>query len=580
MFRIMGHRSLKLFTRLMAVLLFCMIPVCGLSLISNFREQTQLRDTIIASQERNASYYLRLLEQEVSRLKGITYSYMNDEDFMSLAVIYDFMSDYARAETTENVRAKLRHLREISPYAKTLYLYLPTPGRSLNTTSFDYELDSAQMQWYMTQETLNKPVMNEKGQLMLCSYYPSSATIHDLPVMMLGIELDRSEIRSILQEASDGAILMGADWNIWTESGVLSETPGYENLINQIGASPEGTQTIRWMDELCLFVWKYSPTLDATILTYIPQNEVLGGLRDIQMLLWLLLAAAIVMLTGTAFGVWRMVHMPMQRLVDAFREVENGNNDVRLPASGKDEFQYLYGRFNHMMDRLNSLIRQVYTQRILSQQAQLKQLQMQINPHFFYNSFFAIRGMIEMGDNDTAVKMLGSIGSYFRYITRSARDTVPLREEEAHARDYCEIQQIRFDNIHVVFDPLPDALKDFEVPRLILQPLIENSFLHSLESMEGDGLLRVRFESDEESVRIVVEDNGGRMDDETLAALSDKLASTSEMESTGMINIHRRLRLFYGEQAGLSLHRNSMDGLTLIITMPKGGRENVQTADR
>ncbi|MDD6884263.1 MAG: histidine kinase [Eubacteriales bacterium] len=576
---ILEHRSVKLFSRLMAVLLFCMVPVCGLSLFSNFREQIQLKQTIIEAQERNASYYLRLLEQEVSRLKDITYAYMNDDDFMNLAMMYDHMSDYARAEATENVRAKLKHIHEISPYANTLYLYLPTLGRSLNTRSFDYELDQEQIRWYMERETLSVPVVNEAGQLMILSYYPASATIYDLPEMMLGIELKRSEIRSILREASQGAMLIGDGWNIWTEPNVLEQTPGYETLVSQITSSSSGMQTIRWMDEQCLFVWKYSSMLNATILTYIPQNEVLGGLRETQRFLWMLLAAAIIMLTGTAFGVWHMVHMPMRRIVDAFREVENGNNDVRLTVSSKDEFQYLYSRFNHMMSRLNSLIQQVYTQRILSQQAQLKQLQMQINPHFFYNSFFAIRGMIEMGDHETAMKMLSSIGNYFRYITRSARDSVPLKEEVAHARDYCEIQKVRFESIQVIFDPMPEELADFEVPRLILQPLIENCYLHGLESKESEGILKVYFENSDVLLRIVVEDNGGHMDDATLAMLSDKLRNTNEMESTGMINIHRRLQLFYGEQAGLSLYRNSMDGLTLVVTIPKGGRTNVQTSD-
>ena len=259
----------KLFPRLMAVFMACMLPVFALSIVSNLREQSQVREKITALQERNASYYLRLLEQEVSRLKDITYAYMNDREFQSLAVIYDHMSDYVRAETTENVREKLGHIRQISPYASTLYLYLPSLMRSVNTRSFDYELDQDQVLWFMEQKTLGVPVQNEAGQLMICSYYPTTATINQLPVMMLGIELNKDRIRSILHEASSRAALVGSNWNVWTESGSLQSMPGYGQLAAMIGGVKKGSQTMEWDHEQCLFLWEYSPILDATLVTYI-----------------------------------------------------------------------------------------------------------------------------------------------------------------------------------------------------------------------------------------------------------------------------------------------------------------------
>lgn len=109
----------------MLVLSACILPVCALSLVSNAYEQEALRQAIDATQESNVAYYLEMLDQELSRLRSIAYSYMNDLELQELAVVYDTLSDYKRAETVINVRNKLMHIRQISPYVANIYVYLP-----------------------------------------------------------------------------------------------------------------------------------------------------------------------------------------------------------------------------------------------------------------------------------------------------------------------------------------------------------------------------------------------------------------------------------------------------------------------
>lgn len=570
--------STKLFTRLMAVLSACILPVCALSLVSNAYEQEAIRQAIDATQESNVAYYLEMLEQELSRLRNITYSYMNDQELQELSVVYDTLSDYKRAETVINVRKKLMHIRQISSYVANIYVYLPAMERTINAINTDYELSEEEIAWYMSQENLAKPVMNENEQLMICSYHPMTATADRLPAMLLAVEIDPAAIREILSKASPeegGAMLIGEDWSIQLENHSLDDGSSFSSLLPIWKERSSGTKRINWADTECLFAWRYSAETDTTLFVYIPQDAVLGELWRIERLLWLLLVAAAAALTGTAFVIYRMVHVPMWRMVEAFREVENGNQEIRLAVHGSDEFRYLYDRFNRMLDHLNSLIQQVYTQRILSQQSQLKQLQMQINPHFFYNSFFAIQGMIEMGDTQTATRMLQNIGNYFRYITRNARNSVPLREEVAHARSYCEIQRIRFENIEISFENIPEGYADFIVPRLILQPLIENAYLHGLEDKEDAGILKVRFYAEKDGLFIEVEDDGGGISKEQLEKLRRDMQENEGLETTAIINIHRRLKLFFGEEAGISLAQNEHNGLQVTIFMPAKGDRHV-----
>jgi two-component system sensor histidine kinase YesM len=226
-----------------------------------------------------------------------------------------------------------------------------------------------------------------------------------------------------------------------------------------------------------------------------------------------------------------------------------------------------------MVANLRSLIDQAYKQKILAQKAELKQLQSQINPHFLYNSFFILNTMAKTGDTDRIEQFTTLLGEYFQFVTRNASDNVKLGQEIRHARMYTEIQELRFSRrIRVDFQPLPADWESLLVPRLIVQPIIENAFEHSLEKKARDGLIVVRFERDEEEVRIVVEDNGDLLTDEDLTRMAKQLGSENEQgEITGMVNIHRRVRMTFGG-GGLTVARSGLGGLqaTLRLRAEKG----------
>ena len=141
----------------------------------------------------------------------------------------------------------------------------------------------------------------------------------------------------------------------------------------------------------------------------------------------------------------------MKKLVSAFKRVETGELKFSIQHNASDEFQYLYTRFNAMLEYINNLIDQVYTQKIMSQKAELKQLQSQINPHFLFNSFFILQRMIQSEDKENAINFCGFLGQYFQYVTRNSIDEMPFYKEVQHARNYLEIQAIRFSNIYIEF---------------------------------------------------------------------------------------------------------------------------------
>ncbi|CAK4863929.1 unnamed protein product [Aphanomyces euteiches] len=237
----------------------------------------------------------------------------------------------------------------------------------------------------------------------------------------------------------------------------------------------------------------------------------------------------------------------------------------------------MYEKFNDMVSRLDFLIHQVYEQQLRNQRSELKRLQSQINPHFLYNSFFVLSRLIHSTDPDKASRFSEYLGQYFQFITRDAPDEIRLEQEVQHARTYVDIQTVCYDKrIAVAFEELPLAYQDIMVPRLILQPLIENSYKYAFEEMLQNGKLIIRFSEEAfgDSAPypvIIIEDNGDHMTDQQLKNLQASLVSfnTEIDESTGMYNIHKRIQLNFGSLSGIQLARSTLGGLKVTLLLTK-----------
>ena len=216
----------------------------------------------------------------------------------------------------------------------------------------------------------------------------------------------------------------------------------------------------------------------------------------------------------------------------SFEQVKRGNLDINIEHEIDDEFRFIYRNFNSMVKELKTLIDQSYKQKILVQRAEMKQLQSQINPHFLYNSFFILNTMARTEDYENIEKFTEQLGRYFQFITRSAADEVPLEKEVEHARVYTEIQAMRYSNrIKAYFEELPEEFWGIVVPRLILQPIIENAFEHGLGMVKKNGILTVSFEKLQNGLHIIIENNGEIIEDKEMEFLRNKLTLNDKRRS-------------------------------------------------
>lgn len=276
---------------------------------------------------------------------------------------------------------------------------------------------------------------------------------------------------------------------------------------------------------------------------------------------------------------WRLIRHPLNLLINGFQEIESGNLNIQISEDVNTDFSLLYSSFNHMVRHINQLIERDYKQKLLLQKAELKQLQAQINPHFLYNSFFMLQRLIQCDMHTEASSLSQKLGQYFQYITRNKQEIVLLKDEYQHAKIYMDIQALRFEKkIRIICEPLPEAWADYKIPKIILQPIVENAFNYGLINKEENGILHLGLCSDSPGRLVIsIEDNGEDLSDDRLCQLRHSLEcagqSSSDMEMTGLLNIYRRLLIYSDGNHHMHVSRSPLGGLQVTITL----EENVCT---
>ncbi|CAI6067538.1 sensor histidine kinase [Cohnella sp. JJ-181] len=578
-------KALTIYPKLVLSFLLMIIPIYLSSLFMNQSGHDVVKKQISASMASRVHFYLTSLETELARLRRLEMEYVSDDDLLSLGTAAARMNDFERSRTILAVKSKLYLLKSSSPFVENVKLYIPALGRSVMANNYDDTIPEEELNAMLEPRNMSSSVFSFQDRLLLSGVYPDAIYVNRKPVLAVEIELSRAEIVRTLSSMANGeqggAVWMSADgaWNVASgiDGQVLSE------LAGSIGAKPADGQsaapgqfTMKTEKGSFFVAHEYSAVLDTTLAVLVPAEKVMQPLNRHRDWIWLLSMIALALVVAFSYWIHRLIHKPIKRLVVSFRKVEKGDLGVRVYHRNQDEFHYLYNQFNHMLGRIETLIGEVYEQQIRSQRSELKQLQSQINPHFFYNSFFILQGLVQMREHELADRMFRHLGSYFQFITRNGAETVTLEQEMKHAGSYVEIQKFRFSGtVEVEQEEMPNGWAQAEVPRLIVQPLIENAYLHGLENKSGDGRLRIGFREEPDGrLSIEIEDNGEELDVLRLEQLRKSVSAADRaIETTGLLNIHRRLQLKFGPDCGLSLSRSELGGLKAQLTIRQDKEE-------
>ncbi|RCW69803.1 two-component system sensor histidine kinase YesM [Saliterribacillus persicus] len=267
---------------------------------------------------------------------------------------------------------------------------------------------------------------------------------------------------------------------------------------------------------------------------------------------------------------WNVSH-PLQKLARLMKRVEKGDFKVDLPINKKDEIGLLAKSFNSMIQEIEHLIKMNYQIELRQKDAELYALQSQINPHFMYNTLETIGYAVEEEEKEIVSRMVALLGRMLRYSLNNKEKVVPLKQELGHIEDYLTIQQFRFE------DRIDFQIKDivgndsYYVPKFILQPIVENAIKYGLEANYKVRIKVMIEEGKNNKLIIKIEDNGPGIKEADLSQLNLSFKSNPMIrrdENFGLINVHARIALIYGENYGLEVESVIGKGTTVMIRLP------------
>lgn len=298
------------------------------------------------------------------------------------------------------------------------------------------------------------------------------------------------------------------------------------------------------------------------------------NIRNVQHMMYIFIGASVIALLGGSLFFSKRLTKPIYEMMKQMEHVENGHFDIEIPVDSTDEIGILSQRFNQMSVALKTYINQSYVAQIKQNEAELTALKAQIYPHFLYNTLEIIRmTALENEERDKVPKMIESLSEQIRYIIGPMQDMVSLEKEIDNVRKYVYLLNCRIAGKVQLMIKAPGASKII-VPKLILQPIVENAYVHGIKPKKGNGSIMIEATVCNQILEINVMDNGVGMDDLALEKIHKLLAGNEpgikneyNWQSIGLKNVHDRIRFLYGEEYGITITSTPTVGTIVRITM-------------
>lgn len=362
----------------------------------------------------------------------------------------------------------------------------------------------------------------------------------------------------------------------------LEQTLPYISSSVSASSVPQGSCQLTIDKIPYLAVYSRANANHWTYVYLIPESVYLGNLniiihRFLSPVIFFTLIAVIIMviiITNTFYN-------PIKRLVTAMKQIEERNLDYHITDSRKDEYSKIYEGFNSMVDELDNLIKSSISEKTLTQEAQIKLLQAQMDPHFIYNTLESIYSLAHINQQEEIAKVILALSEFFRSTLSNGNSDITLKESIHMIKNYLIIQNFRFGDKIQFSIHLPKELESMMVPKFALQAIIENSIGHGISQKTGIGLIDISISNCHDMLLISVKDNGIGMDRKTLdyvtAAIQKPFFDLLEETLTGTFalrSLNQQIKLRYGKQYGLTIDSVLREGTLVQIYLPYKGGDN------
>ncbi|MFC4779506.1 histidine kinase [Paenibacillus sp. GCM10023252] len=559
---------MRVFRKVFIGFLVVLLPLTAINSAVLWISSHAMASQAQASTHSKLQFFMDYLQEELRNVNQMLVALSNDPDLPSAYLYQEGVFDYELVHLSAQIQSKMKIVLYSSDYVSDVFLILPEIREQLSAGEGLRELS----------DSLSKVLSRHTEQGNQIARYIDDQTITystsvtdgsgDNILYVLGTEISQQRIIEAMNRFNENNqyhVFLVDDHTgkiISNGTSVTRDKYMYERMVQS-----DSTGVISF--DHTNYLVQRSTDENFTLISYVSERDVIAPVFNMRNVFLLLVTSLVLFSIIYSRIVYNQIHKPLHRLVQTMREVEIGNMNVSLQIHKEDEFGYVYKQFNKMIDQLRSLIQEVLESKIQTQQAQLKQLQSQINPHFLFNCFYIGYRMAKAGESENVARLCKYLGDYFRFVTQQAPHEVMLRDELKYTVTYLEIQKMRFtDRLSYTLNVDPE-LELVAVPGLILQPLVENALLHGIERVDRPGHIVIEVRQENGILIIEVEDNGSGMDSTDLMALSGQLDKpTNVSDNCGLWNVHWRLKHRYGQQWGLVLQNRVPEGFSACITLP------------
>lgn len=558
---IQKYKDLKYRYKLTIMMILCsLIPVC---VISGY---TQIR-TVQIMREKEQIGLEQVLEQSVNSIDNRIQIYTNLINYLTYSsdlreiMEKEYSSDYeaylAYTEIADPMftMPQLYHeeIRSITLYAENIQVEhgntLAPLSVAQNQSWYTEINEKGTVQWLVKQG-------NKKEILAVRKFYRQ-----DKIQAMLVLSLDYNRVlepfADLLTE-NRGGLILDEQGNV-VYSGYRMDAP----------YKPDKETSLNYLKEHYVCIEKKIEDTKWNFCLYQPKEELEKSVWTLLLgnIPVLLLCLFLILLLGYFFS--RKMVERLEQLTENMNQINLGLRKVTVVSQSKDEIGVLVRTFTRMMDEINKLISQVYEAKIKLQKTEMKALQAQINPHFLYNSLSIINWKALEADNEEISRITLALSTYYRTSLNKGETMTIAANEIRNIDAYLQIQLIMHDNSFQVIKEIQEDTLSYSVPKLILQPLVENAIEHGLDvSEKEEKWLKISACKEKDALIMAVEDNGMGMSEEQARAML-----TYRSKGYGVRNVNERITLLYGEEYHLRVKSRQGEGCRIEIVIPVNKEE-------
>ncbi|MDN4524153.1 sensor histidine kinase [Fictibacillus fluitans] len=570
-------KKFNIFTKINLLIVAMLLPILLLYIYSNRVGTDVVENEISKSSKGQLLYFQSQLDANINRLSLFPNLLVEDPDVLRQQneFLKSDILDLDAITVIKQIQYKLGILSNSTNWRNQLFVYSPSVKKVISTDP------SATYQTY--NETVLKSRLKPGWSVRKSTQENSQYDFHWYSVtpfsanndpqkakLIIEVQFSDDNIKDMLDEFKQGGghdpFYYKKGYNpVYNRNGNGEIIHGLIQQLKKEKLPGSSQRVLEYQHKKFLVNAVKSENMSWFLVDYVPLEQIFEPINRSNYLFYLSMVVLLLMSSIAAYLLYNQVQVPINQFISGFRRLKNEDYSVRMEPKGTAEFGYLFQQFNMMAARLEELIERVYVEKLRIREAKLKQLQSQINPHFFYNCFSFISSMAKLNDTKAVVAMSQNLSKYYRYTTRQEKSLVPLEEEVQFVTNYLEIQKMRMKRLNYSID-LPSYMRKTKIPPLTLQPLVENAVIHGIEPVFEAGMIHVKGEQRDGYLILIVDDDGKGLGEKEIKELQKKLSQPMDEEmGCGLWNVHQRLSLHYGEDAGITIEPSPLGGLRVSI---------------